>query len=335
MEKEVKRGDVWWISLDDSVGYEMQTGRPALVVSADGINEKISTVVVAYLTTSDLTSSPSKVKFYLNGRTSAVICNQLRTVDKSRLTTYVASLSEDDMRRVMGALALTLCIPYGKTTPVPAPVSTPAPAKNNSDVVALQVELDLLRKQYDIVLEKLVEKRVSEDIAKRTAPSKVPEKVVEVAPPVVEPAPNRFEINSCTLEELRSIGCSQIVATSIMEHRPYKSVEDLRTVPWVTSVGFQILKNKIYCVPVIPPKFKMTPAPNKVVEKPAVKATGKVNINTCTVNELTEAGINITTARQIISVRKLNGPYKKIEDLLNVPRIGRVAFPKYAAKLEV
>ena len=211
----------------------------------------------------------------------------------------------------------------------------PAPAKNNSDVVALQVELDLLRKQYDIVLEKLVEKRVSEDIAKRTAPSKVPEKIVEVAPPVVEPAPNRFEINSCTLEELRSIGCSQIVATSIMEHRPYKSVEDLRTVPWVTSVGFQILKNKIYCVPVIPPKFKMTPAPNKVVEKPAVKATGKVNINTCTVNELTEAGINITTARQIISVRKLNGPYKKIEDLLNVPRIGRVAFPKYAAKLEV
>ena len=328
MEKEVKRGDVWWISLDDSVGYEMQTGRPALVVSADGINEKISTVVVAYLTTSDLAFSPSKVKIYLNGRTSAVICNQLRTVDKSRLTTYVASLSEDDMRRVMGALALTLCIPYGKTAPAPAP------EKNNSDVVALQVELDLLRKQYNIVLEKLVEKQVSEDIAKRTAPSKVPEKVVEVAPPakipVEEPEPNKIEINTCTLEELRKVGCNQTVATSIMTHRPYKSVDDLKTVPWVTSTGFQILKNKICCVPIEPQTsgFKMKPAPN--VEKK------KININTATCAELVKlGGVKESVAVRICNYRVKHGRFNDISDLMKVDRIGRAYFERYEEKFEV
>lgn len=338
MEQEIKRGDVWWVSIDDSFGHEMQTGRPALVVSADGLNTKTSTVVIAYLTTSDSTSFPSKVRVYFNGKMNAVMCNQLRTVDKSRLTRYVTTLSEEDMRRVMGALAVTFCIPYGG-----APASAPPAkndAKNTSDVVALQVELDLLRKQYNIVLEKLVEKQVSEDIAKRTESTKIPEKATEVAPPVkipaVEPDPKKVEINTCTLEELRSIGCGQTVATSIMTHRPYKSVDDLKKVPWVTSTGFQILKNKVCCIPVIPPKYKMTPAPNKVTAKPTSKAAGKVNVNTCTWEELAEGtGLGEMTAKHVIRYRNKNGPFKKVDDLLKVDRFGKMCLKKYGSMLEV
>ena len=324
MEQEIKRGDVWWISLDDSIGYEMQTGRPALVISADGMNEKLSTVVVAYMTTSDSISSPSKVKVYLHGKTNAVLCNQLRTVDKNRLTTYVASLSEEDMRRVMGALALTLCIPY----PAPPVKKAPEVAKNNSDVVALQVELDLLRKQYDIVLEKLVEKRVSEDIAKKTETTKIPEKVTEVAPPIKIPVAEakKVEINSCSLEELKNVGCNHTIATSIISHRPYTSVDDLKKVPWLTSTGFQILKNKVCCVPVIPPKYKMKPAPNK----------GAINVNTCTWQELAErTGMSEQTAKHVCRYRAKNGPFKKVEDLLNVDRFGNGCFLRYGSMLEV
>lgn len=325
MEQEIKRGDVWWVSIDDSLGYEMQTGRPVLVVSADGLNAKTSTAVVAFLTTSDSILLPSKVKLFINGRMNSVMCNQLRTLDKNRFTKYMASIPEEDMRRVMGALAVTLCIPY------PAP-----PAKNNSDVVALQVELDLLRKQYDIVLEKLVEKRVSEDIAKKTPSTKIPEKAIEVAPPVkipvVEPNPKKVEINSCTLEELRNIGCSQTVATSIMTHRPYKSVDDLKKVPWVTATGFQILKNKVCCIPFIPPKYKMAPAPNKV----AKKTYEKVNVNTCTWEELVAVtGISAETAKTVCRYRNKNGLFKSIEDLLEVPRFGNGCLQRYGPMLEV
>lgn len=327
MEREVKRGDVWWVSVDGSIGWEMQTGRPAVVVSADGLNSKLSTVVIAYLTSNDMTASPAKVKVFVENKMSAVLCHQLRTVDQSRLTKYITRLSEDEMRRVAGSMSVVLCIPSGNSTPVPAPA--PAPVKNDStDVVALKVELDLLRKQYDKVLEKLVEKQVSEDIAKKT---KAPEKIPAPAPaPVVEADPAKVEINSCTLEELRNIGCSQTVATSIMTHRPYKSVDDLKIVPWVTSTGFQILKNKVCCVPVIPPKYKMKPAPNKEAKKE------KVNVNEASWQEISEkTGICETTARQIVHYRTHNGPFNKKKDLLNVPRIGERAYKKYEAYIEV
>ena len=327
MEREIKRGDVYWVSSGDSVGWEMPSGRPAVVVSADGFNSKISTVVVAYVTSNETISSPAKVKISMENQQKAVVCHQLRTVDKSRLDRYITTLSKDEMSRISGALAITFCIPNNNIS-----VSAP-PVENNSNVVALQVEVDILRKQYDKLLERVVEKQVSEDIAKRTkTPAPAPAPIVES--PVIESDPTKVEINSCTLEELRKIGCSQTVATSIMAHRPYKSVDDLKIVPWVTSTGFQILKNKVCCVPVIPPKFKMKPAPN-VVNRETTNAPSKLNVNTCTVDEIVGLGINRTTALQIIAVRKKNGPYEKIEDLLNVPRIGRVALPKYAAKLEV
>lgn len=328
MEQEIKRGDVWWVSLDDSFGHEMQTGRPGLVVSADGLNAKTSTVVIAYLTSSDTTSFPSKVRVYFNGKMNAVLCNQLRTIDQSRFTKYVTTLSEEDMRRVMGALAVTFCIPYGG-----APASAPPAkndAKNTSDVVALQVELDLLRKQYDIVLEKLVEKRVSEDIAKRTESTKIPEKATEVKTPVVETVPKKVEINTCTLEELRKVGCAQNIATSIMTHRPYKSVDDLKKVPWVTSTGFQILKNKVCCVPVESQTsgFRMKPAPN--VEKK------KININTATCAEIVElCGVKESVAIRICNYRVKHGRFKSIEELMKVDRIGEAYYKRYADKFEV
>ena len=79
-------------------------------------------------------------------------------------------------------------------------------------------------------------------------------------------------------------------------------------------------------------------------EKPAVRsgpaapATVKspVNINTATVSEFeTLPGIGARTAARIIEYRQKNGPFKKIEELMNVRGVGEKSFLKLKPQLTV
>jgi competence protein ComEA len=65
--------------------------------------------------------------------------------------------------------------------------------------------------------------------------------------------------------------------------------------------------------------------PGKGESKPAIS----VNLNTATAVELEALpGIGASTAARIIEYRQKNGPFKKIEDLMNVQGIGEKSFLK-------
>jgi competence protein ComEA len=62
----------------------------------------------------------------------------------------------------------------------------------------------------------------------------------------------------------------------------------------------------------------------------------KININTATVEQLTQLkGIGASHAAGIIAYREKNGPFRKPEDLMQVPRIGRITFEKNEALIVV
>ena len=71
--------------------------------------------------------------------------------------------------------------------------------------------------------------------------------------------------------------------------------------------------------------------------KPAVdKAVAVVNLNTAAAPELaTLPGIGERTAARIIEYRQKNGPFKKIEELMNVQGIGEKSFLKLKPQLTV
>lgn len=46
----MKRGEVWWVEFDPSVGSEIKKPRPAVIVSNDAANRNIARVVVLPLT---------------------------------------------------------------------------------------------------------------------------------------------------------------------------------------------------------------------------------------------------------------------------------------------
>jgi comEA protein len=62
----------------------------------------------------------------------------------------------------------------------------------------------------------------------------------------------------------------------------------------------------------------------------------KININTATAEELTALpGIGPSYAQRIVEHREKNGPFKKVEDLLNVRGIGEKTFEKIRDRLTV
>ncbi len=64
-------------------------------------------------------------------------------------------------------------------------------------------------------------------------------------------------------------------------------------------------------------------------DAPPVNDKAKVDLNVATIEQLDELpGVGPTTARRIVDYRDENGPFKRIEDLMNVKGIGEKKFLK-------
>jgi len=80
----VRRGEVYWVNLDPTVGTEIQKTRPALVVSPDDMNEVLPRVIVAPLTSKGQPLG-CRPEITLDGKQARILLDQLRCVDKVRL----------------------------------------------------------------------------------------------------------------------------------------------------------------------------------------------------------------------------------------------------------
>ncbi len=80
----VRRGEVYWVNLDLTVGSEIKKIRPALVVSPDDMNAALPRVIVAPITSKGqpLGCRPEVV---LDGKSARILLDQVRCVDKKRL----------------------------------------------------------------------------------------------------------------------------------------------------------------------------------------------------------------------------------------------------------
>ena len=104
----ILRGDVWWVDLDPTRGSEIRKTRPAVVVTADGLNRVRRTVVVVPLSTGPEPRPPLVVSTPSFGADSVAVCDQVRSVDKTRLTRLAGTLSGIDLRAVESGLRAIL-----------------------------------------------------------------------------------------------------------------------------------------------------------------------------------------------------------------------------------
>lgn len=105
-----RRGEVWWVSFDPSVGGEIRKTRPALVLSNNAANAALNRVIVIPLTSQTEKVYPGEAMITLNGQQSKAKADQIATASKQRLRSKVGSLSSSDLAAVEKAVLLQLGI---------------------------------------------------------------------------------------------------------------------------------------------------------------------------------------------------------------------------------
>lgn len=104
----MRRGEVWWVNFDPSVGGEIQKRRPAVIVSNNAANNFLNRIQVVPLTSSVGRVFPSEALVTVNGRLGKAMADQLTTVSKERVGDRIGSLSPDDMRKVEFSVRIQL-----------------------------------------------------------------------------------------------------------------------------------------------------------------------------------------------------------------------------------
>lgn len=107
----MKRGEVWWVEFDPSVGNEIRKTRPAVIISNDAANRNLARVVVLPLTSSTGRQYPGEALVTVGGQSSKAMVDQIMAADKVRLKSQLGALSKADMLAVEDAIRIHLAMP--------------------------------------------------------------------------------------------------------------------------------------------------------------------------------------------------------------------------------
>ncbi len=99
----MRRGEIWLVNLDPTVGSEIKKSRPCVVVSPSELNDHLRTVIVAPMTSKGF-GAPFRVPVTYAGTKGLIVLDQLRTVDKVRLVKKLGTVSA----RTLSAALTTL-----------------------------------------------------------------------------------------------------------------------------------------------------------------------------------------------------------------------------------
>lgn len=166
-----KRGEVYFIRIPagTTVAHEIRYSRPGVIVSTDELNSDSYTVNVVFLSTAaaerhDIPAD--RHPLVTANKLSAAICEQVSTVDVSRLGTFICQLTDEEMERIDAGLADCLGLSSGEedidlreedveitqTRPAVGQQESAVPSSADS---ALARELEVYKRLYADLLDRL------------------------------------------------------------------------------------------------------------------------------------------------------------------------------------
>ena len=104
----VKQYAVHWINLDPTQGSEVSKTRPCVIISPDEMNKYLRTVMIAPLTHT-LKAYRSRVLCDVAGQKGSIMLDQIRTVDKTRLGTWIGQLTSGETMEIRNVINQMLC----------------------------------------------------------------------------------------------------------------------------------------------------------------------------------------------------------------------------------
>ncbi len=99
----VAQFDVYLVSLDPTLGSEIKKTRPCLIISPNEMNNALSTVLIAPMTTS-LRSYPSRAQTTFQGTKGDIALDQMRAIDKKRLVKKLGVINSTTSKKILSIL---------------------------------------------------------------------------------------------------------------------------------------------------------------------------------------------------------------------------------------
>ena len=116
--KEIKRGQIWYCDLSPVVGSEQGGLRPCLVIQNDIGNKYSPTTIIAIITSRN-TKAKLPTQHWINKGQGGLVCDsmveceQIRTIDKSRLKKFMGTIGEKDQEEINRKIKISLAV-WGK-----------------------------------------------------------------------------------------------------------------------------------------------------------------------------------------------------------------------------
>ncbi len=112
---DFRRGDIVIVNLESTKGSEQRGVRPCIILQNDVGNKFSPTTIIAPLTSRKMSKSyPTNVELLRSDshleKDSTIMLNQITTIDKSRISRKVSSLSSDLMSKVDMAIKISLSL---------------------------------------------------------------------------------------------------------------------------------------------------------------------------------------------------------------------------------
>jgi len=103
---ELTQYEIVLVNLDPTIGSEMKKTRPAVIISPNEMNKYLNTIVIAPMTSSTK-SYPTRVEVNHNKTKGWIVLDQIRTIDRQRITKKLGSLTPKEIEKVKSVLKET------------------------------------------------------------------------------------------------------------------------------------------------------------------------------------------------------------------------------------
>ena len=100
----MSRFEIWWVSLDPTMGAEIKKQRPCLIISPNELNY-LNTRIIAPITSKGF-AAPFRVSFILLDKDARILCDQVSCVSTEQFVSKIGELDSKKIKEVKEILGL-------------------------------------------------------------------------------------------------------------------------------------------------------------------------------------------------------------------------------------